>query len=281
VISRGGVISAAASRFPMARHRQTPQHGCRPRGAWTVAATTADPVDTRRYRRGFVMQPDFWHERWLQGRIGFHRDAPLPLLTLHWPALDLPRGSRVLVPLCGKSLDMVWLAGQGHRVLGIELSELAIARFFEERGVTPEIHVTAAGRHYVAGPWELVCGDAFTVPAALLADCAGVYDRAALIALPPELRATYARTTWRALPARCRGLLVTLEYPQTEKAGPPFSVEATEVQARLGDAWTIELLARRDILASEPSFQAEGVSALATAVYRLERTGPSLPSAAD
>ena len=217
------------------------------------------------------MQPDFWHDRWSSNRIGFHRDAPLPLLVSHWPSLDLPTGAQVFVPLCGKSLDMVWLADQGHRVLGVELSELAVRQFFDERGLTPQIHTTAAGTHHVAGRYELIVGDAFALEASVLANCMAVYDRAALIALPPDLRCTYAATAWRRLPAACRGLLVTLEYPQAEKAGPPFSVEADEVHALLDADWRIDAIERRDILAHEPGFVAEGVTALATAVYRVER----------
>jgi len=218
------------------------------------------------------MQPGFWFDRWRENRIGFHRDTPLPLLTAHWPSLGLAAGSRVFVPLCGKSLDMVWLAEAGHRVLGIELVPAAIAQFFDERGLSPRVHTSAAGTHYVAGPWELVAGDAFAIPADLLADCAGIYDRGAMIALPPDMRGTYAHTTWRRLPAGCRGLLVTLEYPQAEKAGPPFSVDEAELRARLAPQWQVDLAERRDILASEPGFQAEGVTALSTATYRLERT---------
>ena len=218
------------------------------------------------------MEPDFWHDRWREGRIGFHRDTPLPLLVRHWPALSLPSGSRVLVPLCGKSLDMVWLAEQGHRVLGIELSTLAVEQFFEERALAPRVFAGEAGTHYVSGPWELVVGDAFALPPALAADCAGIYDRGAMIALPPDMRATYAQTTWRRLPPGCRGLMVTLEYPQAEKAGPPFSIAEAEVRARLAPHWEVALLERRDILADEPGFRAEGVTALATAAYRLDRT---------
>jgi len=217
------------------------------------------------------MQPEFWHDRWASGRIGFHRDAPLPLLVRHWPSLRLPASSRVFVPLCGKSLDMVWLAEQGHRVLGIELSERAIAQFFDERGLAPQLRESEAGRHYAAGPWELVAGDAFAIPPGLLAGCGGIYDRGAMIALPPPLRERYARSTWQRLPARCSGLLVTLEYPQAEKAGPPFSVDEADVHARLGADWELALLERRDILAGEASFQAEGVTALSTAVYRVQR----------
>lgn len=219
------------------------------------------------------MQPGFWHERWQDNRIGFHGDAPLPLLKKHWPALGLPAGSRVFVPLCGKSLDMAWLAEAGHRVLGIELSPLAVEQFFDERRLRPHIVEGPAGVHYTAGAYELVVGDAFAIPQALLADCAGVYDRAALVALPPDMRATYADTAWRRLPASCRGLLVTLEYPQSERAGPPFSVDETEVRARFAGAWSVEQVERRDILASEPAFRADGVSALHTAVYRMQRAG--------
>ena len=140
------------------------------------------------------MQPEFWHERWSSNRIGFHRDAPLPLLVAHWTALGLAPDARVFVPLCGKSLDMVWLAERGHRVLGVELSELAVRQFFDERGLVPAIHETAAGAHFVAGAYELIVGDAFALEADVLADCAAVYDRAALIALPPDLRRTYAAT---------------------------------------------------------------------------------------
>ncbi|MCD9007211.1 thiopurine S-methyltransferase [Luteimonas sp. XNQY3] len=219
------------------------------------------------------MHPEFWHARWSTGRIGFHRDAPLPLLVRHWPTLDLAPDTRVFVPLCGKSLDMVWLAGRGHRVLGVELSELAVRQFFEERGLVPSIHETSAGRHFIASAYELIVGDAFALGADVLADCAAVYDRAALIALSPDLRSTYAATAWRRLPAECHGLLITLEYPQAQKAGPPFSVEADEVHALLAADWRVDAVERRDILASEPGFKAKGVTALSTVVYRVERRG--------
>ncbi|MHC9084383.1 thiopurine S-methyltransferase [Luteimonas sp. RIT-PG2_3] len=217
------------------------------------------------------MEQGFWHQRWETGRIGFHQDRPSPLLDKHWPALALPAGSRVFVPLCGKSLDMAWLAEQGHAVLGIELSELAIRQFFDERGLSPATHASASGVHFVAGPYELICGDAFALPDTVLAGCAGVYDRAALIALPPPMRATYVDTAWHRLRPGCRGLLITLEYPQAQKDGPPFSVEAPEVRERFAADWTVDLLERRDILDREPGFVAEGVTALSTCAWRLDR----------
>ncbi len=218
------------------------------------------------------MDANFWKRRWQEGQIGFHRTEVMPLLEKHWAALSLPPGSRVLVPLAGKSLDMHWLAAQGHRVLGVELSPLAVQQFFDEAGLQPRQHHSRHGEHFVAGPVEIIQGDAFGLDAELLADVAGIYDRAALIALPPPLRQQYRDTVYAALPGGCQGLLITLEYPQVEKAGPPFSVEALEVEQLFAAPWQASLLERRDILEQEPRFRAEGVTALSTAVYRLRKS---------
>lgn len=217
------------------------------------------------------MDPTDWQQRWREGRIGFHQDRVTPLLERHWPALGLAPGSRVFVPLCGKTLDMPWLAARGHRVLGVELSPLAVAQFFDEQALSPQVRESPLGTHFVAGPIEIICGDAFALDAATLAGCDAVHDRAALIALPRELRERYVHELHARLPAGCRGLLVTLEYPPAEKAGPPFPVDAAEVRRLYGQAWALECLERRDILAGQPGFVAEGVTSLHTAAWRLEK----------
>lgn len=217
------------------------------------------------------MDPDFWHQRWRENRIGFHQDRVSPLLERHWPSLDLPAGSQVFVPLAGKSLDLAWLASQGHRVLGVELSRLAIEQFFAEHRLTPETRDSAYGQRYLAGDIELICGDVFDLDREVLCGCSAVFDRAALIALPAELRKRYVGDVYARLPGKCRGLLVTLEYPQHEKQGPPFSVAEDEVRSRFGRAWRVTTLEREDILAQQPGFAVEGVTALVTAAYRLER----------
>lgn len=217
------------------------------------------------------MDPSFWQARWQEGRIGFHQDAPTPLMLKHWPSLAIAPGTRVFVPLCGKSHDMAWFAAQGLDVLGVELSPLAVRQFFEEHGLQPQVTSSMMGEHFRAGPIEIVCGDAFALDDALLATCGAVFDRAALIALPPQLRARYASELYSRLPAGCRGLLVTLEYPQTEKAGPPFSVREDEVRSLFGADWSIAVLERRDILDVQPAFVDEGVTRLETVVYRMQR----------
>lgn len=221
------------------------------------------------------MNYDFWHQRWEEGRIGFHQDAVTPLLERHWDAVAAPAGSRVFVPLCGKSLDMAWLAARGHGVLGVELSRLAVEQFFSEHGLSPTITRSRLGEHHFAGGIEIIVGDALALDREALAGCAAVFDRAALIALPPDLRWRYAHELYPRLPEGCRGLLVTLEYPQHEMAGPPFAVMEPEVRALYGEAWRIEVLERRESLASEPRFATEGVTTLETVAYRLQHAGCS------
>lgn len=223
------------------------------------------------------MHPDFWHDRWQRNQIGFHQDAVSPMLAAHWPAAGVAAHARVFVPLCGKSLDMAWLAARGHTVLGVELSPVAVRDFFVSQSLSPSVHRTRLGEHHVAGPYELIVGDAFALDAEALAGCQGVYDRAALIALPPGMRSAYLHALYAALPAECRGLLVTLEYPQAQKAGPPFSVEEAEVRAGLQQHWQVDLLDRRDILADDGGSVGQGLTALHTAAYRLQRVDEPHP----
>jgi thiopurine S-methyltransferase len=217
------------------------------------------------------MQAQFWLQRWREGRIGFHRDSPIPLLVRHWSAMSLSPGRRVLVPLCGKSLDMVWLAEHGCRVLGVELSPLAVEQFFSENNLEAEQHESAMGVHHVAGNIEIIQGDALELDDATIASCDAIYDRAAMIALPPPLRGDYADKVYARLPAHCRGLLITLEYPQAQMDGPPFSIAAADIDALIGDTWDVDRLERRDILAGQPGFRDDGITSLHTSVYRLTR----------
>ncbi len=215
------------------------------------------------------MEPDYWQQRWAEGRIGWHQPEVNALLRRHWPTLALPPDSRVFVPLCGKSEDMAWLAAQGHRVLGVELSREACAAFFAEHGLVPEVSAHGHFQRYRSDRVELLAGDAFDLVAHDLADCSACYDRAALIALPTSMRQRYVEQVLGKLPAGCHALLVTLEYPPHEKAGPPFSTDTADVAQLFAPHWQVETLERRDILAREPSFQAEGVTRLETVAYRL------------
>lgn len=217
------------------------------------------------------MDHEFWLDRWQNDQIGFHRSEVLPMLVKHWPALEPAAGSRVLVPLAGKSLDMLWLAEQGHQVLGVELSSRAVAQFLADNGLAARETESRHGRRFVTGNIELICGDVFDLDSETVADCAAVYDRAALIALPPAMRRRYAELLSRILPASCRMLLVTLEYDQNEMDGPPFAVDGDEVRALYPGNWQVTELEREDILEREPHFAAKGLGALSTTAWRITR----------
>ncbi|CAI3797338.1 Thiopurine S-methyltransferase [Pseudomonas sp. MM221] len=216
------------------------------------------------------MEPAFWHKRWADNQIGFHQGQVNPYLQAHWPALGLAPGSRVLVPLCGKSLDLAWLAGQGHSVLGVELSRRAVEDFFREHGLEAEVSQRGAFEVWRSGEVELWCGDFFALRAADIGACTGLYDRAALIALPPPMRADYRRLMSTVLPAKCRGLLVTLEYDQSLLDGPPFSVGDEEVRQGLA-GWQVDELEVAELIQESPKFLQAGASSLLERVYRVSR----------
>ena len=215
------------------------------------------------------MQPEFWHKKWASKQIGFHLLQVNPYLQRHWPDLAIPARARVLVPLCGKSLDLLWLAGQGHQVLGIEISQTAVEDFFNEQQLVPEVRDVAAFRVYRAGAIELWCGDFFALAARDVAGCAALYDRAALIALPPPMRERYSAHLQQILPAELRGLLITLDYDQAQMEGPPFAVLDDEVQRLFGASWELKILEDQDVLGESWKFLEKGVTRLEERVYRV------------
>ncbi|MFZ3282000.1 thiopurine S-methyltransferase [Pseudomonas sp.] len=212
------------------------------------------------------MQPEFWHKKWASGQIGFHLPQVNPYLSRHWAVAAT---ARVLVPLCGKSLDLAWLAGRGHPVLGIELSEKAIEDFFHEHQVQPQISEKGAFKVYRGGAIELWCGDFFALTANDVADCTALYDRAALIALPAPMRERYAAHLQQILAQGVEGLLITLDYDQAQMPGPPFAVADDEVQRLLGDVWQVQVLEEQDVLAESGRFLQAGVTRLEERVYRV------------
>ncbi|MDX9670206.1 MULTISPECIES: thiopurine S-methyltransferase [unclassified Pseudomonas] len=215
------------------------------------------------------MQPEFWHKKWESNQIGFHLPEVNPYLQRHWSQLTLPTQARVLVPLCGKSLDLLWLAGRGHPVLGVELSQKAIEDFFNEHQVTPRVSDKGPFKVYHADAIELWCGDFFALTADDVADCAALYDRAALIALPPPMRERYAAQLQRILPPTVQGLLITLDYDQAQMSGPPFAVGDDEVQRLLGGVWQVQKLEEQDVLGESWKFLQAGVTRLEERVYRV------------
>lgn len=215
------------------------------------------------------MEPGFWHERWERAEIGFHQREINLHLQQFWNRLGLRSGQRVFAPLCGKSRDLLWLAGEGHPVTGVEISPVAVEAFFRENGLQPRRWRDGAFEVWEEDEIRILLGDFFALEPRQLADVAGVYDRASLIALPPTMRERYARKLETVLPAGVQVLLVTLEYDQSALAGPPFAVGEAEVRALYAPAHEVELLYTRDALSEESRWRERGLTWLLEKVYRL------------
>lgn len=221
------------------------------------------------------MEPAFWHNRWEQGDIGWHKTDVNLHLSRHWPRLELTAGTRVLVPLCGKSLDLLWLAGEGHKVVGVELSRVAVEQFFAEQGLQPTITAQGPFQRYRVDELEILCGDFYALTAELLGPIDAVYDRASLIAMPPERRPDYAAQITRLMPPGARMLLIGMDYPQGEMAGPPFSVPEVEVHTLYRDRFEIQTLAVEDIWSENPRYRERGMTRLDEHVLVLHRLPPA------
>lgn len=171
----------------------------------------------------------FWKDMWIEGRIPFHLQAVNPDLTNHWPKMNMKPSASVLVPLCGKSLDLMWLYQQGYKVIGIEMSEIAVLQFAEEQQLIFDKEIVGSAIRYFIDSMELWVGDIFEIPQPLIQPVDAIYDRAALIALPDHLRFPYVNKCLGWLKSTGAILLKTKVYPQDEMQGPPFSVSEAEV----------------------------------------------------
>lgn len=217
------------------------------------------------------MENDYWISRWQQGEIGFHQDDINAYLRQYWPELGLAQGSEVFVPLCGKSRDMLWLRDQQHTVLGVELSTLAIHAFFNENGHTPRRTRIGKFDCFEKDGIRILCGDFFDLSNNELANVQAVYDRASLVALPPEMRQRYVPHLMTHLPSATQILLISFDYPQLEMPGPPFAVSSDEIASLYRTYAEIRLLDKFDVLAQNQRFQERGLSRLQESIFLLKK----------
>lgn len=192
------------------------------------------------------MDASFWRQRWQNNEIAFHETEANPLLVNYFKELSLEKGRRVFLPLCGKTLDIPWLLSKGYLVAGAELSQIAVEQLFAGLGVKPKISLVAKTEHYRADSIDLFVGDIFDLSGKMLGPVDAIYDRAALVALPGEMRGRYAAHLM-AITDRAPQLLVCYEYDQRVMDGPPFSVSQEEVKKHYGDRYDLTLLAGIDI----------------------------------
>jgi thiopurine S-methyltransferase len=192
------------------------------------------------------MDAEFWGGKWAKNEISFHRSNPNPLLVDNVKALPLKEGSVIFVPLCGKTLDIAWLMSNGYRVAGVELVESAIEQLFSELAMVPKISIEGEIKHYSAQNIDIYVGDIFAVSRELLGPVDAIYDRAALVALPEELRRRYTAHLID-ITNKSPQLLIAYHYDQNIVQGPPFSISDEEVSRHYKNTYNLTLVASTNV----------------------------------
>ena len=221
------------------------------------------------------MEADFWHEKWEADSIGFHQARTNKHLQQWWPEAEIARNSEVFVPLCGKSLDMLWLHEQGYKVTGIELSEIAIESFFKENDLSFERHTDGSFEVFSgtgkAEGIKLLAGDFFALTADHCCTVSAVYDRASLIAMNDDLRPQYAQQLALILPPGSITLMLVIDYDASKMQGPPFPVSAPIVTKLFAQNFDIQELAHYSGPEYVGNLSKRGLDSLEERVFRLHR----------
>lgn len=222
------------------------------------------------------MHTDFWLERWQKNQIGFHEQNINGYLQQYWGCLNLPAGSVIFVPLCGKSLDILWLLSEGYQVVAVELSPIAVNSFFSENNLSATIIECEHFSCWQADGLSIYQGNFFDLGHQQLQECTAIYDRAALVALPENLRQQYIQHLIISAPNIKQSLLISLEYAQDKMQGPPFSVAENEVQHLFRNTWDIKCLLAEESIHRNDNFKQRGLNSLVEKIYRLSKHAPSL-----
>lgn len=204
------------------------------------------------------MEKEFWLERWEVNQIGFHRDDYNPNLTTNFSQLGLYPGDTILVPLCGKTLDLIWLKNQALNVIGVELSDIAVTDFFKENLLKFTVEDKGAFKKYTSDNITLYQGDIFDINKEELGVIDAIYDRAATVALPVDIRNRYLRKLTE-LSTRINILMVLFEYEQYLISGPPFSVEESYLRRQYSD-FKVEKLKSNKFKKLAPKFAEVGAT---------------------
>lgn len=217
------------------------------------------------------MELSYWKSRWDQGKIGFHSNNYNPRLIRYWPNLPIGVKETVLVPLCGKTPDLIWLSNRGHTVIGVEYSDVACKQFFLENNLSCYSEKEGDFIKHTSGNITIWQGDFLKISPKKVPGFTCIYDRAALVALRPEQRKKYVNKILELSHMPARIFLHTFEYDQQEMNGPPFSVSEKEIHDLYGNFFSKELLLSEEILQKYDRFRQRGLTFLREKAYHLSR----------
>ncbi|MCJ8298961.1 MAG: thiopurine S-methyltransferase [Pseudomonadales bacterium] len=183
-----------------------------------------------------------WHQRWTDNSIRFHEGKVNKFLANYIDQFALNPGATIFFPLCGKSYDMQWCIDRGFKVIGVELSKIAVQDFISESKMGFEKHSTDSFNIYRSEHITLYQGDYMGLTAADLDGCQLVFDRAAIIAIEAFNRRSYVDQLISIIPKSTPILMISREYDQRSRSGPPFSVPLSEIQQLFSPSYLCRVL---------------------------------------
>ena len=212
-----------------------------------------------------------WLKFWENNETNWHGDKITQELVEYFELFELETRDKVFVPLCGKSLDMIYIMNQGFSVVGVEISEIGVRQFFSENNLAYKITKVDDFDLYSTENLEIYCGDFFALTSKHLNNVKSVFDRKSLIALEPEVRQKYVKHLNDIISLGARILLVTLQYPQYQMSGPPFSVDKSEVESLFSMAFESQELRSFNDIENESKLTRAGVNYINNAAYYLRK----------
>ena len=212
-----------------------------------------------------------WLEFWANNETDWHSDVVTQELEKYLGLLKLESGDTVFIPLCGKSLDMIYMLNRGFSVIGVEVSEIGIKQFFHENGLDFTISQVGEFDLYSAKNIEIYCGDFFSLTSKHLCGVKAVFDRKSLIALDRNLRQKYVKHLNDIISLGVRILLITLHYPTHQMSGPPFSVDKSEVESLFSMAFNYQELKSFQDIENGSKLARSGVDYIKNAAYCLQK----------
>ncbi|XP_065254915.1 thiopurine S-methyltransferase isoform X1 [Emys orbicularis] len=187
-----------------------------------------------------VVTEEEWLQKWKMRKIGFHKEQGHLILRKYLDVLLNGRsGLRIFFPLCGKAVEMKWLADMGHYVVGVELSECALKEFFTENDLSyseetiPGISGAKVFKS-TSGNISLYCCSIYDLSSTIAGRFDGIWDRGSLVAINPCDREHYANLMLSLMKRSCCYLLVTVLYDSNKHKGPPFYVPDSEIKSLFG-----------------------------------------------
>jgi len=217
------------------------------------------------------MTKQYWLNKWQQNDIKFNQDETNVYLQRYYSKLNLNKSDRIFVPLCGKSIDMLWLLQKSHLVVGVEFSPIACQSFFKDNSLPYQVKTLGPFTTYYNAAITLYCGNFFELTPGLIGNIKAVYDRAGFISLPPSNRAEYVEHLVTLIPAGARIIMTTIEYDQQQLDGPPYSTSFDNIKQLYGPHFHIEQLEHKPYEVPE-HLRAKGLQTADYAVYLMTKT---------